>query len=517
MIPTLHPSRSLKLIFRVWPSVLACAESCRVGVFAHYVCRREKTVGEYAHATGCQKTRPHLIFLIALLNCAIFIASPIIAAESDARVSYWKDVRPIMVRSCVSCHEPAKLKGKLDLTGHAGLLKGGKGGPGVIVGQPDKSAIIEQTRGEMPEMPEKGEPLAPDEIALIAKWIGQGALNDTPPGASLTAVSPMPTTAPVYRTLPTIAAVAWAGDVIAVAGYHEVLLHRADGSGIEARLPSPSPQITSLTFSRDGRLLLAVGGAPGLFGHVDVWNVDDHQHRLGLDVSGDTLFGGSFSPDATRIGVGCADKTARVIELAGGRETLRLDAHSDWVLGTQFTPDGTRLVTAGRDKNLKLFPVASTKPVEDVLEQQEPLTCVALHPAEGMVTVGGASGTPRVYKVTDLQPRTEQKKDPNLVRSIERQPGPVNALAYSPDGQWLAIASTGEVRIYSWHDGKRLATLSGHQGPVFGAAFSPDGTRICTAGYDGQLRLFDRATQKLIKSWEAVPITRPSAVIAKPF
>ena len=449
-----------------------------------------------------------LFFLTALLNCAILISNPIIAAEAEARVSYWKEVRPILVRSCVSCHEPAKLKGKLDLTGYAGLMKGGKGGPGIVAGQPDKSTIIEQTRGEKPEMPEKGEPLGTEEVALIVKWIGQGGVNDTPLGANLVASAPMPTTAPVYRTLPTIAAVAWAGDVIAVAGYHEVLLHHADGSGIAARLPSPSPQITSLAFSRDGRLLLATGGAPGLFGHLDVWNVDDHQHRLGVDISGDTLFGGSFSPGGDRVGVGCADKTARVIELAGGREVLRFESHSDWVLGTQFTPDGAQLITASRDKNLKLFPVASTQPAQDLLEQQESLTCVARHPTEGMVTVGGANGTPRVYRVTDLQPRTEQKKDPNLMRSIERQPGPVNGLAYSADGQWLAIASTGEVRVYGWRDGKRVATLGGHQGPVFGVAFSPDGSRLCMAGYDGQLRLFDRATQKLIKTLDAVPITR---------
>ena len=448
------------------------------------------------------------IVVAGLVNC-LAVTGTAAAVESPSRVSYWKEVRPIFLRSCVSCHEPAKMKGKLDLTGHAALLKGGKGGPGVIPGQPDKSPVIEQTRGDMPEMPEKGEPLGSDEVKLIARWIEQGAINDTPKGASLLATAPMPTAPPIYRTLPTIAAVAWSGDVIAVAGYHEVLLHRADGSGIEARLPSPSPQITSVTFSRDGRLLLAAGGAPGLFGHLDVWNGDNHEHRLGLDVSGDTLFGGCFSPAGDRIGVGCADRTARVIDRAGGQESLRFESHSDWVLGTQFTPDGTQLITASRDKNLKLFPVASTQPSLDVLEPQEPLSCVARHPTEGMVTVGSASGALNVYRVTDLKPRTEQKKDPNLVRSIERQPGPVNALAYSADGQWLAVASTGEVRIFSWSDGKRVAILGGHQGPVFGVAFSPDGTQICTAGYDGQLRVFNRGTQKLVKSWDAVPISKP--------
>src|SRR5437879_2482256 len=63
------------------------------------------------------------------------------------------------------------------------------------------------------------------------------------------------------------------GSLLAVSGYHEVLLYKADGSAVVGRLVGMSEQIQSLKFSPDGTLLAACGGSPGRFGEVQVWDV----------------------------------------------------------------------------------------------------------------------------------------------------------------------------------------------------------------------------------------------------
>ena len=81
---------------------------------------------------------------------------------------------------------------------------------------------------------------------------------------------------PVY-TLPPVITVAGLSRPTASCwpsrGYHEVLLHKADGSGIVARLVGLSERIESLAFSPDGKLLAVTGGSPGRFGEVQVWDV----------------------------------------------------------------------------------------------------------------------------------------------------------------------------------------------------------------------------------------------------
>jgi WD40 repeat protein len=67
------------------------------------------------------------------------------------------------------------------------------------------------------------------------------------------------------------------------------------------------------------------------------------------------------------------------------------------------------------------------------------------------------------------------------------------------------LGSIGEARIYA-EDGKKLATLSGHEGAIFAVAFSPDGKQVCTGGFDGMVRIFDAEKGTLIKAFAPVQL-----------
>ena len=96
-------------------------------------------------------------------------------SAQDKPVSFEKDIVPIFKASCISCHKPDKKKGKLDMTTYADLMKGGKQGVPVKAGDPAKSLMVEMISGSEPEMPEKGDPLKPEQVALISRWIKEGA------------------------------------------------------------------------------------------------------------------------------------------------------------------------------------------------------------------------------------------------------------------------------------------------------------------------------------------------------
>jgi len=95
----------------------------------------------------------------------------------------------------------------------------------------------------------------------------------------------------------------------------------------------------------------------------------------------------------------------------------------------------------------------------------------------------------------------------NLVREFERQPGPVCSIAYSPDGNSIAVGNVdGEVRIYKTSDGSRLATLKENKGAVFALKFHPTKNQLGTGGYDGKVRIFEVPEGKLMTAFDPVPI-----------
>ena len=61
---------------------------------------------------------------------------------------------------------------------------------------------------------------------------------------------------------------------------------------------------------------------------------------------------------------------------------------------------------------------------------------------------------------------------------------------------------------------EHLATLAGHLGPVSAVAVAADGQTVATGGFDGQVRLYEAATGKLLKAFSGVPLQ--PAVAANP-
>jgi WD40 repeat protein/serine/threonine protein kinase len=75
--------------------------------------------------------------------------------------------------------------------------------------------------------------------------------------------------------------------------------------------------------------------------------------------------------------------------------------------------------------------------------------------------------------------------------------GPVQSVAFSPDGTTLASASQDyTVKLWNVKDRQELATLKGHTNQVTSVAFSPDGKALASTSVDKTVRLWDVATRE---------------------
>ena len=99
-------------------------------------------------------------------------------AKQQGGVDFHRQIKPILEAHCYSCHQGAKVKGglRLDLRAEA-LLGGNADGPAIVPHQPDTSALIKRILSNDPDevMPAKGDRLPDADIALLKRWIAEGA------------------------------------------------------------------------------------------------------------------------------------------------------------------------------------------------------------------------------------------------------------------------------------------------------------------------------------------------------
>jgi WD40 repeat protein/mono/diheme cytochrome c family protein len=459
-------------------------------------------------------------------------------AALPAEVSYYKDVRPIFQQNCQGCHQPAKAQGGFVMTSHADLLKAGESEkPGIIPGKPDESHVLQQItpKGDKrPAMPREKDPLVERDVNLIKKWIAQGAKDDTPASAKARVVDAEHP--PNYALPAVITAIDYSpeGALVAVAGYHEILLHKADGSGLVARLVGVSERVQSLAWSPDGKMLAATGGNPGRFGEVQIWEIKrkttsvakqaaavsliastvpvpgaptahatagfdfdklpgygeiataeviETKLKLSYPVTYDTVYGVSWSHDGTKLAFGCADNSLRAIDVKTGKQILYQGAHSDWVLATCFSRSDLFIVSVSRDRSMKLTEVATQRFNDNITS----ITPGALK--GGLLTV-------------DIRPLSEKRMVPPSPDTVDKRP-----ILYD---ELLVAGADGVPRLYKMHrsvkrvigdDANKLKEYDAMPGRTFAARFSSDGTRfVAGSSLDGkgEGRVYGVEDRKLI-------------------
>ena len=99
------------------------------------------------------------------------------AVAADAPVDYVRDIQPIFRQSCTECHDAGKHKADLRLDNRADAMRGGETGAAILPGHSRESLLMKRVRGEGDDdrMPVKKPPLTDGQIAVLARWIDQGA------------------------------------------------------------------------------------------------------------------------------------------------------------------------------------------------------------------------------------------------------------------------------------------------------------------------------------------------------
>jgi WD40 repeat protein/tetratricopeptide (TPR) repeat protein len=284
---------------------------------------------------------------------------------------------------------------------------------------------------------------------------------------------------PVERSASWVARFSPDGQLIAASGWGVQLWDAATGRLVrELSAGDNKGFISSVAFSPTDNRLLAVGyGGQQDVSYVALWDIDagtelarlpgavDPTKPPGSQADQDDGLVGAlaFSPDGKYLVAGFGSKNLfkgqaspnplKVWEVSTRRLIRRLNGHTDYCLALDFSRDGKLLASGSRD-GLAILWSTTTWNKAHTLENPDP---ASLYSSSG---------------------RSQ-----------------VEAVAFSPDGKTLAVASfSGSLHLWDVAGGKLRETLKGHSSAAQAVAFSPDGRTLASGSIDQTVRLWNVET-----------------------
>lgn len=117
------------------------------------------------------------------------VAAEYAPLKKKGAVDFHREIKPLLEAHCYSCHQGHKVKGGLQLDSRADAMLGGNSdGPAVVPNKPEDSALLRRVTSTDPDevMPAKGDRLNNHGVALLRRWIAEGAVWPDFAGDSLT-------------------------------------------------------------------------------------------------------------------------------------------------------------------------------------------------------------------------------------------------------------------------------------------------------------------------------------------
>jgi WD40 repeat protein/beta-lactamase regulating signal transducer with metallopeptidase domain len=329
------------------------------------------------------------------------------------------------------------------------------------------------------------------------------------------------------------------GSRIATAGNDAVaiLWDATDGRRLRT-LVGHGNWVLAAAFSPDGKTL-ATGGYDKT---VRLWDVASGELRATWTGHAGGVRAVAFSPDGKTLATGGADHEVRIWDVARGVTIHTLKRHTAAVCVVAFSPDGSRLASGSEDRTLRVWNPIENREVGSPLPLPDFPTALRFSPRGQTLfagTLGGhllnvnpATGQLRGYVgvepgrpaaspahpdavtavllppsgsvlYTVSQDRTvlawPSAGPPQTPRSVFRNWQPVNAVALSADGRFLATGGQdGVIHLWDASTAREVTTLPGHPGGVTALVFAAG--RLVSAGADERVRVWDLTSGRAVRT-----------------
>ncbi len=425
------------------------------------------------------------------------LAAPRLRAGATNSAAVTAGAMRLLNANCLSCHNPEKHKGGLQMQARAALLKGNDSGPVLREDKPGDSLLLKVLAPDAdPHMPPKKQ-LSASQVALLEQWVALGApwddevlsqaaaprmvklgalpasyepvmaLTLSPDGKRLAAgrgrelavYSLESTNYPVLARVEAhgelVRALAWSpdGEFLASGSFRELKMWAVRSNEVQLQWSVSSNllgRINALRFTPHGGAVIAADGAIAENGWLRVFGTPTGTPISAWRTDADVIYDLAVSPDGGLVATASGDKLVKFWELVSQKEVGQIEAHFGAVWGAAFNTNATELITVGADKQLKLWDVKARESVVTILRKHSFINVA--WSGDGK-TVVASDDEGRLTRFTNFKRHNgEQSSETASEKELGSWPEPLHSLALSSDAS--RIAAGGEDGMIYLVDGE---------------------------------------------------------------
>jgi WD40 repeat protein len=381
----------------------------------------------------------------------------------------------------------------------------------VTPGDPDDSELVRlvSSEDEAERMPKEGDPLLPEEVELVKRWVAEGAAFDGDQQATLASIipkQPHPAAPEAYHRTIAVTALAFRpdGQELAVGGYHEITIWNPATGELVRRIGSVDQRTYGLAYNSDGTLLAAASGTPGISGEVKLFDPSQGTVVNDLATLSDVAFDVEFNPAGTKLAACSADRSIRIFDVASGAQERLIEDHADWVMGVAWNHDGTRLASASRDKTSKLFDGATGDSLATYPGHGEAVYAAAFSADGKQVLTGGGNKTIHVWNPADG----------NKIAEIGGYGGDIYKVLVRA-GMIFSCSGDKTLRQHNEGDRAQVRSFEGHADWIYSLSHNEPTRRLATGSFDGEVRIWNIDDGATVVAFKAAPgLPAPAAAAA---
>jgi WD40 repeat protein len=190
-----------------------------------------------------------------------------------------------------------------------------------------------------------------------------------------------------------------------------------------------------------------------------------------------------------------SDGSVSLLDLETGQTRFRDTETAERTVALALAPDSRSLAGVTVGGKVRIWSTATGQRIRTWDSPPGPVQTIAFSPNGEQLASAGFS---HEIKLQRVRGSNDDPGEPVVIRLGNSR---VSALAFSPDGQQLAVAaSDGTVKVHDLGERREPVALGSHAFATWSLAFEPHGHRLAAGSWDGAIRLWDTSTWRLLQT-----------------